>query len=52
MLENDRHSFDKIFYIHDKSKIEKYSGITGYTSERQGMPLQNDSQLEPETITS
>ena len=50
MLENDRHSFDKIFYVHDKSIIEEYSGTTGYTYERQGMPLQNDSQLEPEQL--
>ncbi len=50
MLENDRHSFDKIFHINDKSITKKYSGTTGYTSERQGMPLQNDSQLEPEQL--
>ena len=48
IVENNHRSFDKIFYVHDKSIIEKYSGTTGYTSERQGMPLQNDNLLDPE----
>ena len=40
MLENDRHSFDKIFYVQGESLNEKYTGTTGYTSEQQGMPVQ------------
>ena len=47
MLENDRHSFDKIFYVHGESLNEKYTGTTGYTSEQQGKPVQ--IEVLPET---
>ena len=50
IVENNHRSFDKIFYIHDKSIISKYSGTTGYTSEQQGTPLQNDNLLDPEPL--
>jgi hypothetical protein len=39
VIQNKRHSFDETFYIHDKSIIKKYTGVTGYTPEQQGTTL-------------
>ena len=38
-IQNKRDSFTETFYIHDKSIIKQYTGVTGYSSEQQGTPL-------------
>ena len=54
-FENDRNSFDETFYIHDKSIMKKYTGLTGYTSEQQGTIYQPPEPIveatpEPEQL--
>jgi hypothetical protein len=39
LIQNKRDSFTETFYIHDKSIIKQYTGVTGYSSEQQGTPL-------------
>jgi len=46
ILKNDRDSFTETFYIRDSSILKEY-GITGYTSEQQGMTF---GEINTETI--
>jgi hypothetical protein len=53
IIQNKRHSFDETFYIHDKSIIKKYTGETGYTSEKQGttLPAIVSQQVDVSSVT-
>ena len=50
-IQNKRDSFTETFYIHDKSIIKQYTGVTGYSSEQQGTSLPTVTSTQT-TITS
>ncbi len=51
ILENNRQSFVKTFYIHDSSIIREYSTSTTYTSEQQGDISEKTDSTEEMVVT-